>query len=73
MIALELPDGILKQALQAPYSQIQENAGGKFKIEDNVFDSVKSTRIVCENACSFAGSFLTLTSSIARVRVQPKQ
>jgi chaperonin GroEL len=72
LIALELPDGILKQALQAPYNQIQENAGGNFKIEDNVFDSVKSTRIVVENACSFAGSLLTTTSSIATKRVKPQ-
>lgn len=72
MIALDLPDGILKNALQAPYNQIQENAGGNFKIADNIYDSVKSTRIVVENACSFAGSFLTLTGSIANVRVKPK-
>lgn len=71
-IALELPDGILKQALQAPYNQIQENAGGNFKIANNIMDSVKSTRIVVENACSFAGSFLTLKSSIATKRVKPK-
>lgn len=72
MIAMDLPDGILKEALQAPYNQIQENAGGKFKIEDNVFDSVKSTRIVVENACSFAAALLTTSSSIATVRVKPK-
>jgi chaperonin GroEL len=65
MIAQELPEGILKEALQAPYNQIQENAGGKFKIEDYVMDSVKSTRIVVENACSFAGSLLTTFASIA--------
>lgn len=73
MIAMDLPDGILKEALQAPYNQIQENAGGNFKIEDNVFDSVKSTRIVCENACSFAGALLTTSSSIATKRIKPKE
>lgn len=73
MIALDLPEGILKQALQAPYNQIQENAGGNFKIEDNVYDSVKSTRIVVENACSFAGSLLTTDSSIATVRIKSKE
>lgn len=73
MIALDLPDGILKEALQAPYNQIQENAGGNFKIEDFVMDSVKSTRIVLENACSFAGSLLTTSSSIATVRIKPKE
>lgn len=73
MIALDLPDGILKTALQAPYNQIQENAGGNFKIKDNVLDSVKSTRIVLENACSFAGALLTTSSSIATVRIKPKE
>lgn len=72
MIALDLPNGILKEALQAPYNQIQENAGGNFKIADNVWDSVKSTRIVCENACSFAGALLTTSASIAQVRIKPK-
>ena len=73
MIALDLPDGILKTALQAPYNQIQENAGGNFVIADNVYDSVKSTRIVVENACSFAGAFLTISSSIATKRVTPEK
>lgn len=72
MIALDLPDGILKEALQAPYNQIQENAGGNFKIADNVFDSVKSTRIVVENACSFVGALLTTSTTIAKVRIKPK-
>ena len=71
MIALDLPEGILKEALQAPYNQIQENAGGNFKIKDEVMDSVKSTRIVLENAASFAGAILTTSSSIASVRVKP--
>jgi len=71
LIAQDLPDGILKNALQAPYNQIQENAGGHFKIEDDVFDSAKSTRIVVENACSFAGSLLTTGSTIATVRIKP--
>lgn len=80
-ISDKLDDGILKEALKAPYNQIQENAGrtkslfgykNEFKIRDNIYDSVKSTRIVCENACSFAGSLLTTSASIASVRVRPK-
>jgi len=73
MIALDLPDGILKEALQAPYNQIQENAGGNFKIKDNVMDSVKSTRIVLENAASFAGAVLTTSASVATCRIRPKE
>lgn len=70
MIAMDLPNGILKNALQAPYNQIQENAGQNFKIADNVWDSVKSTRIVVENSASFAASILTTSSSIASVRIK---
>ena len=70
MIAMDLPDGILKEALQAPYNQIQENAGGNFKIGEQVMDSVKSTRIVLENSASFAGAILTTSSSIASVRIK---
>jgi len=79
-IAENLPNGILKKALQSPYNQIQENAGrrrtwwggykGGLVIKDNVWDSVKSTRIVVENACSFAGSILTTMGSIATVRIK---
>lgn len=72
MIALDLPDGILKEALQAPYNQIQENAGGNFKIGEQVMDSVKSTRIVLENAASFAGSLLTTSASVATKRIVKK-
>jgi chaperonin GroEL len=83
-IAETLPDGILKVALQTPYYQIQENAGADFSVElndfkeifeikDNVYDSVKSTRIVIERACSYAGTFLTTGSSIATKRIKPKE
>lgn len=71
-IAETLPKGILSEALKAPYNQIQENAGGNFEIKDNVFDSLKSVRIVLENACSFAGAILTCNGSIATKRIKPK-
>ncbi len=45
----------------------------EFKIAENVWDSAKSTRIVCENACSFAASLLTTSASIAAVRIKPKE
>lgn len=72
MIALDLPDGVLKTALQAPYNQIQENAGGSLRIEDDIFDPVKVTRCALENACSCAGALLTISSSIATKRVKLK-
>lgn len=72
MLAIELPDGVLKNALQAPYNQIQENAGGNFKIADHVMDPVKVVRFALENACSCAGALLTISSSIATKRIEPK-
>lgn len=68
---IELSD-IMKKAIQAPYNQIQENAGETFKISENVIDPVKVTRLALENACSCAGIFLTTCASIATKRVIPK-
>ncbi len=73
MIALDLPDGILKKALQSPYNQIQENAGGKFKIADDIWDSLKSTRYAVEHACNLAGALLTTPITIATKRVKPEK
>ena len=50
---------ILTEVLQAPYKQIQENAGGNLKIGKDVYDPVKVTRIALENACSLAGILIT--------------
>jgi len=65
-IADKLPDGhILKNALKAPYEQIQENAGGSLKVGPNVLDPVKVTRTALENACSVAKTLLTTECAIA--------
>jgi len=74
-IALQSEDmsDIMKQAIQAPYNQIQENAGGKLEIASNVFDPVKVTRMALENAVSCAGALLTITSAIATKRIVPKE
>lgn len=73
MIALDMKEGVLKNALQAPYNQIQENAGGGLVIGDNVFDPVKVTRYALENACSCAGTLLTVTSAIALKKIKPRE
>lgn len=58
-ISDELPDTyILKQAIRAPYDQIQANAGG-LEIESWVKDPVKVIRIALEKACSVAAVFST--------------
>lgn len=61
--------GILKEALKAPYEQIQANAGGNIKVNDDVVDPVKVTRTALENACSISGLLLTTEGAITERRV----
>lgn len=64
-IADSLPeDNILKEPLQSPYNQIQENAGGKLEIKDDIFDPVKVVKAIVDNACAFAGTFITAGAAI---------
>ena len=58
-------DDILKEALLAPYKQIQENAGGSLDIPDNVIDPTKVVRVALENACSLASSVITTEVAVA--------
>lgn len=58
-------DMILSSALTKPYEQIQKNAGGEFKIADDVFDPVLVTISSLESACSLAGMLLTTEVVIA--------
>lgn len=64
-IALTMEDSILYQALNAPYNQIQENAGGNLVIPDTVVDPVKTLIKALENACSSAAILLTAGIAIA--------
>lgn len=68
---LDLSD-VMKNALQAPYNQIQTNAGGVLRIEDDVYDPVKVTRLALENAVSCAGILLTTHAAIAERKIVPK-
>ena len=72
-LALDMEDGVLKNALQSPYNQIQENAGGHFTIADDIVDPVKVVRYALLNAVSCAGALLTISSSIATTRVIPEK
>ena len=67
-IADELPEGnILKEPLYAPYKKIQENAGGKLKIPENLRDATKVVRTAVEQACS-TGYLLINTGTIIAQR-----
>lgn len=64
-IARTMPDSILFDALNAPYLQIMENAGGTLEIDEEIIDPVKTLIKALENACSAAGVLLTAGIAIA--------
>lgn len=64
-------DSILKNAIQAPYKQIQLNAGGNLEIPEWVKDPVKVVRISLEKACSVASVFVTAGGAIATKTEKP--
>lgn len=55
---------ILYGALKAPYETIQRNCGGSIKVEDNVLDAFKVTRLAIENALSASAQVITLGGAI---------
>ena len=72
-IADKLPDtSLLKEAIRAPYNQIQKNAGGSIEIGPNVIDAVKTTKTALRIACNLAGLLITCEVAIADKREKPK-
>lgn len=68
MIAEKLSsDDLLKEALVAPWKQIQENAGGSLELPKNLADPLKVTRLALENACSVAGTLITTEAALEEV------
>jgi chaperonin GroEL len=65
MIAEQMKDSILYSALTAPFTQIEENAGGTITISPTIVDPVKTLIKALENACSAAGVLLTAGIAIA--------
>lgn len=73
-IADSLPDdSLLKQALLAPYNQIQENSGGLEIDSDFIRDPVKVTRIALEKAVSVGTQLATAGIAIAEKRKKEKK
>lgn len=68
---LSAVDNILSNALKAPYNQIQENAGGKLEVSDDVLDAVSVTISSLKSACSLAGRVLT-TEVVIAFKNEPK-
>ncbi len=72
-ISANMEEGsLLKEALRAPYDQIQENSGGLIITED-VRDPVKVTRIALEKAVSVATQLATAGIAIADKRKKDKK
>lgn len=64
-IAQDLPDGhILKNAILAPYLQIQENAGRILEIGDDVIDPTDAVYYAVEHATSVVASLITVKNLI---------
>lgn len=64
-IADDLPDThILKEALLAPYNQIQENAGGSLEIGKDVIDPADAVYYAVEYATSVVASLITVKNLI---------
>jgi len=65
-IADKLPENhILKEALQAPYKQIQENAGGNLDIGKDIIDPADAVYYAVEHATSVVASLITVGNLIA--------
>lgn len=64
-IAEELPeDHILREALLAPYHQIQENAGGTLEIGEEIIDPTDAVYYAVEYATSVVSSLITVGNLI---------
>ena len=64
-IADKLPDEhVLKEALLAPYKQIQENAGGELEITEDVIDPTDAVYYAVEYATSVVANLITTKNLI---------
>lgn len=64
-ISEKLPKtSLLKEALLAPYKQIQENAGGELQIGKDVFDPADAVYYTVEHATSVVASLITIKNLV---------
>ena len=64
-VSEKLPENILTIPILSPFNQIQQNAGGKLDILDNVIDPVKTTISALKSAVSLAGMLITTEVAVA--------
>mgnify|MGYP001575285669 FL=1 len=67
-VAKKFKGSVLKAALEAPYEQIQANAGGSLEIGADILDPLKVIRISLENACSVAAQLITIGALVVEDR-----
>lgn len=63
-IAEEMKDSVIYDGLISVNKQIQDNAGKKFDIPENIWDPLRVERVALETACSLAGIIITIDSAI---------
>jgi len=63
----KLPDGVLKEALKAPYDTIQRNAGKELKIGKNVLDPYLVTKTALSTAVGQAKKIIAIDTAISPV------
>ena len=56
---------VLFSALLAPYTRIQENAGGDLEVPESIVDPHKVVRLALANACSAGATLITCDGAIA--------
>lgn len=57
-------DLLIKDALSAPYNQIQENYGGELKVDKNIIDPAKVVELEVEHAFGVAANLITCKAII---------
>ena len=67
-IGESLEENILTRVLNAPYEQIQRNAGGYLEIGEDVIDPARVVRLEIEHGVSVASSIITTGISIPEQR-----
>jgi len=72
-ISEKLPQNVLSQAIQAPYKQLKENAGGILKVGESVIDPLETAISSLKTACSIAGTVLTTEVAIAFKKEKPRE
>lgn len=71
-IATLFKGDMFSSALEVPYNQIQENAGGNLDIPDTIIDPLKTVVTALKSACSLAGMLITTEVAVVYKNIKEK-